>query len=235
MVYIKIMPGLHVERNIYMEQQYRAFMDRQHPSKELIADTLKKAQAEDESLKRKMYGNAGNLKRAETIGTKGNHVPQYVFAACAVFFILAVGIMRINGRVTYTELEGINGDASYGSYVVSDGDTDGEDVNEVTKSYLGNLDASYYVFDSEAQVRELDAGNGTVTLWIGNDGKLGLQSLYDIKPVKLKGHKVYLGSVEAEGNKLLLAAFSMDGKWYYMESADATEKEMTECIRGLMK
>mgnify|MGYP002627369569 CR=1 FL=1 len=221
-----------------MEQQYKAFMDRQHPSKELIADTLKKAQAEDEkdeSLRRKMYGNAGNLKRTETIGTKGNHVPQYVFAACAVLFALAVGIMGINSRVTYTELEGINGDASYGSDVASDSDTHGENVHEVTQSYLGNLDASYYVFDSGAQARELEAGNGTVTLWIGNDGKMGLQSLYDIKPVKIKGHKVYLGSIEAEGNKLLLAAFSMDGKWYYMESADATEKEMTECIKGLLR
>ncbi|MBR1597336.1 MAG: hypothetical protein IJ661_00315 [Lachnospiraceae bacterium] len=221
-----------------MEQQYKAFMDRQHPSKELIADTLKKAQAEDEkdeSLKRKMCGNAGGLKMAETIGFNGRHVPQYVFAACAVLFVLAVGIMRINGRVTYTELEEINYDAFYGSDAVSDGDTHGEDVNEVTQSYLGKLDASYYVFDSETRVRELEAGNGTVTLWIGNEGKTGLQSLYDIEPVKLKGHKVYLGSLEAEGNRLLLAAFSMDGRWYYMESDNATEKEMTECIRGLLR
>lgn len=197
-----------------MEQNYKLFMDKQHPSDALMEDTIRKA---------KTLSEQGEIKR------KGTQTWSILAVSVAVLCIVASGIWRWNTKIVYTDLaDGI----SMEKPEVSQGD---KNVEDIKNSYLGNEEVSYYIFDKNAEISELEVGQGKISIQIGDVSNAGLQLLYQTKPEQIMNCMVYLGKYKVDNKELLLAAFEKEDKYYYLEGENVTEKEMTACVKDLLK
>ena len=207
-----------------MENNYKTFMDKQHPSEALIADTISKAKelSADDSTEDITYKKRFDGKTAGVFGGR------WVAALLVVFCLIAVGVWQWNTGLEYTELAG-SPDLENSNAGQQTG------FGEERNSYLGAEEFDYYVFDGEAQVSDVKVGQGTIKVQIGTVEQAGRQSLYETVPKSVKGHEVYTGKMTAEEQILLYAAFELEGKHYYLEGVSVTEREMTAYIRDLLK
>ncbi|MDE5864360.1 MAG: hypothetical protein K2H34_08440 [Lachnospiraceae bacterium] len=213
-----------------MEQHYKSFMDGQHPSKELIADTVTQMKRISEEGEIDKSGEQ-DKKEAGTffwyIGRKWRY-----YAAVFTIALLAVGgVWYQNTQVIYSDL---------GRETLSGAGRDTKDSQEETfgeerNSYLGLADSDYYIFDGDAELSELVTGQGKVTIRAGAVKNSGYQPLYQTKPQRIRGQEIYLGKEELNGEVILFAAFTLQNRYYYLEGEHVTEKEMTACIKELLK
>ena len=213
-----------------MEQHYKSFMDRQHPSKELIADTIsqmKKISEEGE------LGKSGeeDIKEAGTLFRYTRRKWQYYAAVFTLVLLMAGGVWYQNTQVIYSDLgkeslSGVGRDAK---------DSQEETFGEERNSYLGLTDSDYYIFDGDAELSELVTGQGKVTIRAGAVKNSGYQPLYQTKPQRIRGQEIYLGKEELNGEVILFAAFTRQNRYYYLEGEHVTEDEMTACIKKLLK
>lgn len=207
-----------------MENNYKTFMDKQHPSETLIADTISKAKelsaddgAEDITYKRRFN------KRVTAVPSR-----QWVAALLVAVCLIAVAAWQWNTRLEYTELAG-------GTVLEDSGVEQQTGFGEERNSFLGAEEFDYYVFDGEAQVSDVKVGQGTIKVQIGTVENTGRQSLYETVPKSIKGREVYTGKMAADEQVFLYAAFELEGKHYYLEGVSVTEREMTAYIRELLK
>lgn len=205
-----------------MENNYKTFMDKQHPSEALIADTISKAKelSEDDSdisHKRRFNGQAATMPSR-----------KWIAAVLVAFCLIVVAAWQWNTGLEYTELA--RGTALEDSSVEQQ-----TGFGEERNSFLGAEEFDYYVFDGEAQVSDIKVGQGTITVQIGTVENAGRQSLYETVPKSIKGHGVYTGKIAADEQVVLYAAFELEGKHYYLEGMGVTEREMTAYIRELLK
>lgn len=212
-----------------MEQHYKSFMNRQHPSKKLIADTIsqmKKISEEGETDK-----SSGQDIKGE--GTFLQHTARWKYCAAAFIFVLLIvgGVWYQNTQVIYFNLGKENLSVAGRDVKGSQGKTFGEERN----SYLGLDDSDCYVFDGDAELSELVTGQGKITIRTGNVKNSGYQPLYQTKPQRIRGQEIYLGKEELDGEVIFFAAFTMRNKYYYLEGEYVTESEMTAGIKELLK
>lgn len=217
-----------------MEQHYKSFMDKQHPSDPLLKDTICKAKELSEtesSIDTDTQSTETGKPFSREVKVKGHRqlVWRLVFAAVAVFCLLAGGIWSWSIRIVYTDLEAVT--------VVENSEElqNNENVGDVKNSYLGNIESSYYVFDKNAEISEIETGQGKITVQVGTVLNTGIQALYQTAPEQIKGHKVYLGKYRVDDKELLLAAFVKNDQQYYLEGERVTEKEMTAYVKELLK
>lgn len=190
-------------------ENYKSFMDKQHPSEALLKDTIRRAE-----------------ELSETPGKKHLHGWRSAVAAAAVFCLLAGGIWKWNSKITYTDLNQ--------TAVNAESDLDEKNVSEIKKSYLGDMVSDSYIFDSTAEISEIKTGNGTIRIQVGTVLNTGLQALYQTTPEQIKGYAVHFGKYRTENKNILLAAFVKEDMQYYLEGKDVTEKEMTAAVRDLL-
>lgn len=198
-----------------MEQHYKSFMDKQHPSDFLIKDTIQKAE---------------NLSQKPVKTTRAKLCKwQFAVAAAAVFCLLAGGVWKWNSQIVYTDLNTItvtdNPETQYNQ----------EYVGEIKQSYLGNNEAFSYLFDKNAETSEIQTEHGNISVQVGSVLNAGIQALYETKPNQIKGFKVYLGKFRTGNDDILLAAFVKNDKQYYLEGQGVTEEEMTTAVKDLLK
>ncbi|MDE6759649.1 MAG: hypothetical protein K2J90_03095 [Lachnospiraceae bacterium] len=212
-----------------MEQYYKSFMNRQHPSKELIADTvsqMKKISEEGEAGK-----PSGQDIKTEGIFLQYTRIWKYCAAVCIVVLLIVGGIWHQNTQVIYFNLGKENLSVAERDTEDSQGKTFGEERN----SYLGLDDSDCYVFDRDAELSELVTGQGKITIRTGTVKNCGYQPLYQTKPQRIRGYEIYLGKEEISGEMIFFAAFNLQNKYYYLESEHVTESEMTASIKELLK
>lgn len=217
-----------------MEQHYKSFMDKQHPSDTLLKDTICKAKelSETESsidIDAQSTETGKPFIREVKMKEHRQLVWRLAFAAVAVFCLMAGGIWSRSTRIVYTDLEDVT--------VVENSEElqNNENVGDVKNSYLGNVESSYYVFDKNAEISEIETGQGKITVQVGTVLNTGIQALYQTAPEQIKGHKVYLGKYRVDDKELLLAAFVKNDQQYYLEGERVTEKEMTAYVKELLK
>lgn len=190
-------------------------MDRQHPSDSLIKDTIKKAE--------NLTGQSIKITRKKT------YKLALAIAAAVVFCLLTGSIWKQNFQIVYTDLNNIT---------ISDNSKplpNEKNVGEIKQSYLGNSETFHFIFDENAANSEIKTKHGKINIQTGSVMNSGIQELYETKPKQVKRHKVYLGKCKTGNDEILLAAFVKDGKQYYLEGTNVTEKEMTTAIKELLK
>lgn len=217
-----------------MEQHYKSFMDKQHPSKDLLAQTLSKAKALSEDEQEvKLVGE----KDTGRLDSGRNHLYKrsqrrwwYGIAVFAVLCLIAGGVWRWNTQVEYTDLAAEFSPDEESGYQEKRNEEFGEERN----SYLG-YDSSYlYVFDKDAETTEAEVGQGTIVVQTGTVKIAGNQLLYQIEPQNIKGTEVFLGKMGTDEEKCLYAAFDLGDVHYYLEGKKVTEKDMTAYIKDLI-
>ena len=212
-----------------MEQYYKSFMSRQHPSEELIADTvsqMKKISEEGEAGK-----SIGHDIKGEKTFLQYARRWKYCAAIFIVVLLIAGGIWHQNTRVIYYNLGNENLSGAENDAESSLEKTFGEERN----SYLGLDDSDYYIFDGDAELSEKAIGQGKITIQTGTVKKCGYQPLYRTKPQRIRGQEIYLGKEEICGEMIFFAAFKLQNKYYYLESEHVTESEMTAVIKECLK
>ena len=207
-----------------MENNYKTFMDKQHPSEALIADTISKAKELSEDNGAEDISHKSRFNRQTTTMSAG----KWVAALLVAFCLIAAAAWQWNAGLEYTELAG--------GFVLEDSNVEQQaGFGEERNSYLGAEEPDYYVFDGEAQVSDVRVGQGNIKVQIGTVENAGRQSLYETVPKSIKGHEVYTGKMAADEQVFLYAAFELEGKHYYLEGVSVTEREMTAYIRDLLK
>lgn len=217
-----------------MEQHYKSFMNKQHPSKDLLSETISKAKALSEEEQE------GKLRRdldaeGSSIWMKGIHVWNQRRWQCgivvfAVICLILTGVWRWNTRIVYPNLVTEFSPDEESDYREKRAEEFGEERN----SYL-NFNFSYlYVFDKEAEKTEIEVGQGTIIVQTGTVKIAGNQLLYQIKPQNIKGIEVFLGKTESDGEECLLAAFDLGELHYYLKGEMVSEREMTAYIKDLI-
>ena len=83
------------------------------------------------------------------------------------------------------------------------------------------------MFDKEAEVTEVEVGQGRIVVQTGTVKLAGNQLLYQMKPQNIKGTEVFLGKTAADGEEYLLAAFDLGELHYYLKGEMVSEREMT--------
>ena len=198
-----------------MEQHYKSFMDKQHPSDSLIKDTIQIAE---------------NLSQKPVKTTRAKLCKwQFAVAAAAIFCLLAGGIWKMNFHIVYTDLNNITM-AENSETLQNPGN-----VGEIKQSYLGNNESFRYIFDKNAEASEIKTEHGKISVQVGSVLNTGIQALYGTKPNQIKGFEVYLGKFRTGNDDMLLAAFVKKDKQYYLEGQGVTEEEMTTAIKDLLK
>lgn len=212
-----------------MEQHYKSFMNRQHPSKELIADTVSQVKRSSEKGK---TGKSGDRNIGKTEAVKRNIGRwQYCLTAFAIVLLVAGGVWYQKTRIVYFDLaKEVLSDSEHAAK-----DNQVETFGDVRNSYLGLMDSDYYIFDGEAEQSELVTGQGEVIIRVGAVKNGGYQPLYQMKPQKIKGTEIYLGKEELDGEVIFFAAFALQDKYYYLEGQHVSEREMTACIKELLR
>lgn len=208
-----------------MEQHYKSFMEKQYPSDALMKETISKVDVLSNEDMTEKQGNVLDDKKRFGI-PKWNR--RFAFAAVLVF-CLAVGVIWQNTQIQYTDLSEAVSNEDSKNLMKDKGSGDAQN------SYLGNEEQTYFIFNKNTEVTEITIGKGKIRQQVGEDVSLGLQTLYQTTPEKVKGHEVYLGKFEVDDIELLVAAFEKNGKHYYLEGEMVTEKEMTVYIKRLLK
>lgn len=218
-----------------MEQHYKSFMNKQHPSDDLLAETISKAKmlsGEEHGLgvgggsdNRDFFKDAdGNLKQRRRKW-------QYGIVAFIVFCLIAGAVWQWNTRIIYPDLI---------TEFAPDEDSDytekrEEEFGEERNSYLAFDSSFFYVFDKNAEKKEIKVGEGSIVVQMGTVKIAGNQLLYQIKSQRIKGTEVFLGKIEDSETEHLYAAFDLGEVHYYLESENVTEKDMTAYIKGLIR
>lgn len=217
-----------------MKQYYKSFMDKQHLSDDLLKDTICKVKALSEAedvIGKDDQGIQTGKSLIMGSRVKGQRKSKWslAFAVVAVFCLLAGGIWKWNDRIVYTHLEDIT--------VVENSEElqNNENVGSVKNSYLGKTESLYYVFDKDAEISEIETEQGSITVQVGSVLNTGIQILYQTAPEQIKGYKVYMGKYRMDNKELLLVAFVKEDRQYYLEGENVTEKEMTACVKDLLK
>lgn len=210
-----------------MQQYYKSFMNKQHPSDTLLEQTIIKAKALSE-----MERNSKADEFSVNLAILQNHRWlnwQLMLVTAAMFCLIAVGIWKWNAQITYTDLTK--------SAVIPNSDNVfySKGVGDIRNSYLGKEKTDYYVFDKNAENLVVMAGQGEITVQTSELSDIGLQALYQTTPKKIRGYQVYFGKYVVDNKELLLAAFVKRNRQYYLEGENVTEKEMTACVQDLLK
>lgn len=207
-----------------MENNYKTFMDKQHPSEDLIADTISKARELSAEENAEESSRSGRF-RSQTVPVfDGKWAAAFLAAVC----LIIAAVWQWNTGFEYAELTG--------SYIPNDSNSEQRaGFGEERNSYLGAEEPDYYVFDGEARVSDVKVGQGTIKIQIGTVEQAGRQSLYETVPKSIKGHEVYTGKIVTGEKVFFYAAFELEDKHYYLEGENVTEREMTAYIRDLLK
>lgn len=218
-----------------MEQHYKTFMNKQHPSEDLLAETISKAKmlsGEEQGL------GAGDgldnrvfLKDADATLKRSRRKWQYGMVAFAVFCLIAGVVWQWNTRIVYPDLITEFSPDEDSDYI----DKREEEFGEERNSYLAFDSSLFYVFDKNAERTEVKVGEGNIVVQTGTVKIAGNQLLYQIKSQYIKGTEVFLGKLEDSETEHLYAAFDLGEVHYYLESENVTEKDMTAYIKGLIR
>lgn len=206
-----------------MENDYKAFMDKQHPSEALIADTISKARELSAEESTEEISNRRDSRSRSSLAFAGKWV-----AAALLAFCLMIAVQSQSTDLQYAELDGRGVSQENGLEIQTDFESE-------RNSYLGAEEPDYYVFDGEAQVSEIKVSQGIIKVQTGMVERAGRQSLYRTVPESMRGQEVYTGKSITDDRVVLYAAFELEGTHYYLEGRNVTEREMTEYIRKLLK
>lgn len=218
-----------------MEQHYKAFMDKQHPSEDLVVETISKAKKLSENQEKSMpVEDLDN--RVPVTRVKGTHRRlwgkyKWGMIALAVICLISGLTWQWNTRIVYPDLITEFSPDENSDYMEKRSEEFGEERN----SYKSFNSSYFYVFDKDAQKTEIEIGKGTIMVQTGTVKIAGNQLLYQIKPQNIKGIEVFLGKTGTGEEETLYAAFDLGDIHYYMVSECVTEKEMTAYIKELIK
>ncbi len=199
-----------------MEGNYKSFMDKQHPSEDLLAETISRVKMLSEEQKLQKW----NLRKW-----------RYGIIIFAVICLILTGVWKWNMQVVYPDLVTEFSPDEGSDYLEKRKEEFGEERN----SYLNYKSSYLYVFDKEAQVAEVEVGQGRIVVQTGTVKLAGNQLLYQMKPQNIKGTEVFLGKTGADGEEYLLAAFDLGELHYYLKGEMVSEREMTAYIKDLIK
>lgn len=199
-----------------MEGNYKSFMDKQHPSEDLLAETISRVKMLSEERKLQKW----NLRKW-----------RYGIIIFAVICLILTGVWKWNMQLVYPDLVTEFSPDEGSDYLEKRKEEFGEERN----SYLNYKSSYLYVFDKEAEVTEVEVGQGRIVVQTGTVKLAGNQLLYQMKPQNIKGTEVFLGKTAADGEEYLLAAFDLGELHYYLKGEMVSEREMTAYIKDLIK
>lgn len=199
-----------------MERNYKSFMDKQHPSEDLLAETISRVKMLSEEQKLQKW----NIRKW-----------RYGIIIFAVICLILTGVWKWNMQVVYPDLVTEFSRDEGSDYLEKRKEEFGEERN----SYLNYKSSYLYVFDKEAEVTEVEVGQGRIVVQTGTVKLAGNQLLYQMKPQNIKGTEVFLGKTTADGEEYLLAAFDLGELHYYLKGEMVSEREMTAYIKDLIK
>lgn len=219
-----------------MERNYRAFMDKQHPSEDLLAQTISKAKklAEEtqESKRTEASGNGDFIPKTDNVLKRSKRKWKCGIAVFAVLCLTA-GLWYWNTQLNIVYMDLVTEfSPDEGSEYENKRE---EEFGEERNSYLNFEPSYFYVFDKDAERMEVKVSKGSIMVQTGIVKIAGNQLLYQIKPQRLKGTEVFLGKIGSGEEKHLYAAFDLEDIHYYLEGENVTEKEMTSYIKDLIK